>query len=65
MYFFDVDPDGKYPFSERIINSALLECISALMASESIPFEEAAEKLGCTNEKIAGLKQYVELEAAT
>lgn len=56
MYFFDVDPDGKYPFSERIINEALRECISALMASESIPFEEAAEKLGCTEAKIAELK---------
>lgn len=65
MYYFDVDADGKYPFSQVIINETLQECISALMTSESIPFEKAAAKLGCTNEKIAGLKQYVKLEAAT
>lgn len=61
MYYFDVDADGKYPFSQVIINETLRECISALMASESIPFEEAAAKLGCTSEKIAELKQYMEV----
>lgn len=58
MYFFDVDPDGKYPFSEKIIDDTLRECIYALMASESIPFEEAAAKLGCTKAKIAELKYW-------
>lgn len=61
MYYFDVDADGKYPFSQVIINETLRECISALMVSESIPFEEAAAKLGCTNAKITELKQRMEV----
>ena len=61
MHYFDVDADGKYPFSQVVINETLRECISALMASESIPFEEAAAKLGCTNAKIEELKYHTEV----
>lgn len=51
---FDID-DGDHPFSGAVVNGALVECIRALMHTESISFEQAAIKLGCTPAKITAL----------
>lgn len=51
---FDID-DGDHPFSGAVVNGALVECIRALMHTESISFEQAAGKLGCTPAKITAL----------
>ena len=52
---FDID-DGDHPFSGAVVNGALVKCIRALMHTESISFEQAASKLGCTSEKITALR---------
>ncbi len=52
---FDID-DGNHPFSQAVIDGTLVECIQALMHTESISFEQAAIKLGCTPAKIPSLK---------
>ena len=52
---FEID-DGDHPFSGAVVNGALVKCIRALMHTESISFEQAASKLGCTSEKITALR---------
>lgn len=52
---FDID-DEDHPFSGAVVNGALVKCIRALMHTESISFEQAASKLGCTSEKITALR---------